>query len=92
MARLPSLPLLPGTLWSGEAALDRVLSMCQIELFDYLNWVQLSDWCLVELWATNSNTWNHITFLTHAELSEIELFNHLPVCKQKTDVWVVCYT
>ena len=29
-----SLPLLPGPLWPGVVALDRVLSMGQIELFD----------------------------------------------------------
>ena len=28
----PSLPLLPGPLWSGVVVLDRVLSMGQIEL------------------------------------------------------------
>ena len=30
----PLLPLLPGPLWPGMVALDRVLSMGQIELFD----------------------------------------------------------
>ena len=30
----PSLSLLPGPLWLGEVAPDRVLSMDQIELFD----------------------------------------------------------
>ena len=30
----PSLPLLPSPLWSGVVAPDRVLSMCQKELFD----------------------------------------------------------
>ena len=30
----PLLPLLPGPLWPGVVAPDRVLSMCQIELFD----------------------------------------------------------
>ena len=34
MQSTPSLLLLPGPLWSGEAASDRVLSMGQIELFD----------------------------------------------------------
>ena len=29
-----SLPLLLGSLWPGVIAPDRVLSMCQIELFD----------------------------------------------------------
>ena len=30
----PSLPSLPGLLWPGEVAPDRILSMGQIELFD----------------------------------------------------------
>ena len=30
----PSLPSLPGPLWSKVVALDRVLSMGQIEMFD----------------------------------------------------------
>ena len=32
-----SLPLLPGSLWSADAALDRVLSIGQIKLFDILS-------------------------------------------------------
>ena len=31
----PSLPSLPGSLWLGVVAPDRVLSMGQIELFDF---------------------------------------------------------
>ena len=36
-----SLPLLPGPLWPGVVAIDRVLSMCQIELNSVitLNWI-----------------------------------------------------
>ena len=34
MQRTPSLPSLPGPLWSGVVAPDKVLSMAQIELFD----------------------------------------------------------
>ena len=30
----PSLPLIPGLLWPGVVAPDRILSMGQIELFD----------------------------------------------------------
>ena len=33
MPGTPSLPLLPGSLWSGVVALEKVLSMGQIELF-----------------------------------------------------------
>ena len=32
MWSIPSLPLLPGPLWSGEVAPDRVLSIGQIEV------------------------------------------------------------
>ena len=32
MQSTPSLPSLPGLLWPGVVAPDRVLSMCQIEL------------------------------------------------------------
>ena len=45
----PSLPLLPGLLWSGVVAPDKVLSMGQLELFDNLNWVQTKDLCWIEL-------------------------------------------
>ena len=34
MQSTPSLPLLPGTLWPGVVAADKVLSMGQIEVFD----------------------------------------------------------
>ena len=34
----------------------------------------------------HSNTWNHLTLLTYAKLLEIELFDHLTVCKQMSDV------
>ena len=34
MQSTSSLPLLPGPLWPGEVAPDRVLSMGQTELFD----------------------------------------------------------
>ena len=43
MISTPSLPLLPGPLWSEVVAPDRVLSMGQIELFDYLNYVLTND-------------------------------------------------
>ena len=36
MQRTPSLPLLPGPVWSGVVAPDWVLSMGQIERFDIL--------------------------------------------------------
>ena len=34
MCSTPSLPLLPGTLWAGVVALDKVLIMGKIELFE----------------------------------------------------------
>ena len=43
MLSTSSLSSFPGLLWSGVLALDRILSMGQIELFDYLNWVQTND-------------------------------------------------
>ena len=45
----PSLPLLSGPLCPGVEAPDRILSIDQIELFDYLNWVQTNDFCKIEL-------------------------------------------
>ena len=81
-----SLLLLPGPLWPRVVSPDRVLSMGEIELFDYLNWVQTNDWCLIELLVIHSNTWNHLTLLTYAKLLEIELFAHLTVCEQMADV------
>ena len=42
MQSTPSLPSLPGPLWSGVVAPDRVLSMGQIEVW-HLNWVQTND-------------------------------------------------
>ena len=53
--------LLPGSLWSRVIASDRVLSMGQKELFNYLNCVQTNDRCLIELLVIHSNTWNHLT-------------------------------
>ena len=43
-----SLPLFPGSLWSGVVAPDRVLSMGQLELLD-IKTVQTNDLCLIEL-------------------------------------------
>ena len=61
MSSTPSLPLLPDPLWPRVVAPDSVLSMGQIvELFDYLNWVQTNDWCLIELLVIHSNTLNHL--------------------------------
>ena len=38
------LPSLPGTLWSGEVAHDRVLSMSQIEPFDLVQKLLMLSW------------------------------------------------
>ena len=43
MRSTPSLPSLPGPLWTGMVVPDRILFMSQIELFEYLNWVQTND-------------------------------------------------
>ena len=48
MQSTSSLPLLPGPLWLGVVGLDRVLSMGQIELFDFET-VQTKDLYLIEL-------------------------------------------
>ena len=81
----PLLPLLPGPLRSGVVAPDRVLSMGQIELFDYLNWVQTNHWCLIELLVIHSNTWNHSTVCKWIVLNRntCKLFT---VCKQMIDI------
>ena len=46
----PSLPSFPDPLWPGVVAPDRDLSMGQIELFDYLNYVQTNVLFQIELW------------------------------------------
>ena len=40
----------------------------------------------MELITIHSNTWNHFVYLWLIELLEIELFDHLTVCKQMTDI------
>ena len=47
---------------------DRVLSMGQIEQFDYLNWVQTNQWCLIELLVIHENTCNRLILVTYAKL------------------------
>ena len=51
----PSLPLLPGPLWPGVVAPNRVLSIGQIE---QNMCEQMTD---VKLWRLYSHTWNHLT-------------------------------
>ena len=52
---LNSLPSLPSPLWPGVVAPERVLSMGQIEQFDFLNWMQK---CLMLSWiAWNRTVW-----------------------------------
>ena len=50
----PSLPSIPGPLWPGVVALDRILSMGQIEQTVSK---QMAD---VKLWLLYSNSWNHL--------------------------------
>ena len=49
MGNTPSLPLLPGPLWLGVVAPDRVPSMVKKELLVYLNSWQTNIWCEIEL-------------------------------------------
>ena len=46
MRSIPSLPLLTGPLWLGMVVPDRVLSMGQIELFDWFDLVCWVLWCI----------------------------------------------
>ena len=75
------LPSLPGPLWSGMVAPDRVLSMSQIELN-----------CVITLnWIVWNELFLHLTVCKQkTELFEVELFHHLRVCKQMTDVKFNC--
>ena len=44
MWSIPILPLLPGPLWTGVVAPERVLELFKIELFDHLTVIeQISD-------------------------------------------------
>ena len=67
MWNTPSLPLLPGQLWSGVVA-----SMNQIELW-YLKCVQTTDCSLIELLVIHSNTRNSLT--VGKRMSYVELNN-----------------
>ena len=78
MQNTSTLPSLPCQLWPRVAALDRVLSVGQIELncVLMLNWivwnrtvltfncVWINDWYLIEILVIHSNTWNHLTLMT----------------------------
>ena len=61
-----SLPLLPGPLWPGVVAPDRVQSMGQIELK-----------CVIML---NWTAWNRSVFVCLTNLFEMELFLTLKLC------------
>ena len=65
MKSTPPLPSLPGPLWSGVVAPDRVLSMGQLEQ----NCVLMLNWI----------AWNGPVFVCKTELFEIVLFWHLTV-------------
>ena len=79
--------MLPGPLWPGVVAPDRVLSMIQVELFDHLNCVQTNDLCLIELLeielfdhlaVCKTNDWCLIKLL----VIHSNTWNHLTVCKR----------
>ena len=55
MQSTSSLSVLPGSLWPGMVALDRVLLMGHIE---QTVWKQMTD---VKMWLLYSNTENHLT-------------------------------
>ena len=57
MQSTSSVPSLPDPLWARVVAPDRVLSIGQIELFGYLNWVQTND---MQNWLVWNRT-NHLT-------------------------------
>ena len=63
----PSYPLLPGRLWFEIVVAVRVLSIDQIELFNYFLFLKLficvesNDYYQVKLFLFDWNTWNHLT-------------------------------
>ena len=87
MRSTPSLPSLPGPLWPGVVAPDRVLSMSQIDQTVYLCSTEFFErglfWHLNCVLMLNWIVWNGTVFVFETELFEIELFWHLTVCKQK---------
>ena len=60
MQRISLLPSLPGLLWTGVVAPDRVLSMGQIEL----NWVLMLNWIV----------WNRTFLISNCELKKLRLY------------------
>ena len=67
------LPLLPGPLWPGMEAPDKVLSMAKLRTYAKLN-------CLKKNCFWNRNC---------TELFEIELFRHLTVCNQNLYLYFI---
>ena len=59
MSYTPSLWLLSGSRWPGVVASDRVLSLGQIELFEYLNCVQTNNLCEIE--SLKIELFDHLT-------------------------------
>ena len=68
----PSLPLLPGPLWSGVIASDRDLTMGQIDL----NCILMLNWVVWKRTIFDSET----VYLWYTELFEKELFLTLNMC------------
>ncbi len=77
----PSLPSLPGPLWPGVGAANRVLSMGQIELissFERLLFLHLNSVLFkIELFKIELLELFKIELLFKTELFKIELFLHL---------------
>ena len=66
-----SLPLLPGLLWTGVVAPDKVLPMDKKELFNILNWVQTNNLYLIKL--LEMELFDHLTVCVNKWL----LFNRI---------------
>ena len=80
MRSTPLLPSLPDLLWPGVVAPDRVLSMDQIEV----NWILMINWIV---WYRTVDI--ETAYLGKIELFEIELFWHLIVNKNQTELFEI---
>ena len=75
MQSTPSLPLLPGPLWSGVVVPDRVLSMSQIELncVLMLNWIVWNEtvFDVETVLMLNWIVWNRTVYMYKTDLAWI---------------------
>ena len=85
MQNTPLLPSVPGSLWPGVVAPERVLLMDQT--FWHLNNVFMLNWIVWNKTVFIFNCVNKKTVcLCWTELFEIELFDNLTMHEQMTDV------